>query len=185
MANEPTITVVGNVTADAELRFLPSGVAVCNFTVASTPRVKDGDNWKDGETAFFRVAVWRDMAEHAAESIKRGLRVVVTGRFKVRGYEVEGQQRQSLEIDADEVGVSIRYGTVSYAKVERQQAGQQPPTDPWTTGPGATPQQGAPAGWGAPQQGPPPGWAQPAQQPAAPQQQQGWGPPPDYPAPPY
>lgn len=184
MAGEPQITVVGNATADAELRFLPSGVAVANFTVAATPRVKDGDEWKDGETAFFRVAVWRDMAEHVAESVKRGMRLVVTGRFKVRGYEVEGQQRQSLEIDADEVGIALRYGTATFNKAERAGGGAAPAApDPWATPPPAG------GGWGAPPAppaGPPPGWAQPPAAPPSPAPGPGgWGPPPSYPEPPY
>lgn len=188
MAGEPNITIVGNVTADAELRFIPSGAAVCNFTVASTPRVKNGEAWEDGETVFFRVAVWRDMAEHCAETIKRGMRVVVTGRFKVRGYEVEGQQRQSLEVDADEVGVSLRYGTATFNKAERVQAGAPPAAhDPWATPPPAAP------GWGPPPAAAPPAWAgapagPPAgpPQPAAPAAPAGWGPPPPgYDQPPY
>lgn len=194
MAGEPNITVVGNATADAELRFLPSGVAVCNFTVACTPRVKNGDAWEDGETIFYRCSGWRDMAENMAESIKRGMRVVVTGRFKVRGYEVEGQQRQSLEIDVDEVGASMRYASVSAVKAERQAAGAPPAApDAWATG-GAPP--AAPAGgWGAPPAAAAPTWAG-APQPAAPAPTQappaagppagGWGPPPpQYDAPPY
>lgn len=174
MAGEPVITVVGNATADAELRFLPSGVAVCNFTVACTPRVKNGDNWEDGETIFYRCSGWRDMAENMAESIKRGMRLVVTGRFKVRGYEVEGQQRQSLEIDVDEVGASMRYASVSAVKAERAAAGAPPAADQW-----ATP---APAqqGWGQPPAAPPT-WAGAPAPAVQPQQQQppaGWGPPP-------
>jgi single-strand DNA-binding protein len=190
MAGEPVITVVGNATADAELRFVPSGAAVCNFTVACTPRIKNGEQWEDGETVFYRCTGWRDMAENMAESIKRGMRLVVTGRFKVRGYEVEGQQRQSLEIDVDEVGASMRYASVTAAKVERQAAGAPPATDQWTTQP---PQGG---GWGAPPAAAAPTWAgapapaQPAPQappaqapPAAPP---GWGPPPaGYDQPPY
>lgn len=189
MAGEPVITVVGNATADAELRFLPSGAAVCNFTVACTPRVKDGDQWKDGETVFYRCSGWRDMAENMAESIKRGMRLVVTGRFRVRGYEVEGQQRQSLEIDVDEVGASMRYASVTAVKAERAAAGAPAPAvDPW-----ATPPPGA--GWGPPQQAAAPSWAgapggpppaappaPPAAPPAAPP---GWGPAPTYPEPPY
>ena len=184
MAGEPVITIVGNATADAELKFLPSGVAVANVTVASTPRNKVGDNWEDGETVFYRCAVWRDMAEHVAESVKRGTRVIVTGRFKVRPYEHDGQTRTSLEIDVDEIGITLRFGTATFNKADRQAAGPPAAPDPWATPPPAV------AGWGAPpaQQGPPPGWAQPAappQQPAAPQAPAGWGPPPSYPEPPY
>lgn len=190
MAGEPVITVVGNATADAELRFLPSGAAVCNFTVACTPRVKDGDGWKDGETIFYRCSGWRDMAENMAESIKRGMRLVVTGRFRVRGYEVEGQPRQSLEIDVDEVGASMRYASVTAVKAERQAAGGPPPAaDPWATAP-------AGAGWGPPGTAPAPTWAGAGAPPAAPPAAAppaappaaappGWGPPPSYPEPPY
>lgn len=189
MAGEPNITVVGNATADAELRFLPSGVAVCNFTVACTPRVKNGEQWEDGETVFYRCSGWRDMAENMAESIKRGMRLVVSGRFKVRAYEKDGQQRQSLEIDVDEVGASMRYASVSAVKAERQAAGAPSAPDQWATAP--QPQ----GGWGAPPAAAPPTWAG-APQPAAPQQPApqapapagppgGWGPPPSYPEPPY
>lgn len=108
--NETLLTIVGNVTADPELRFTKSGVAVCNFTVAATPRVKDGDGWKDGEPLFLRCNVWREPAENAAESIKRGTRVVVSGRLKQRSYETSsGEKRSVTELEADEVGVSVRY----------------------------------------------------------------------------
>jgi single-strand DNA-binding protein len=189
MAGEPNITIVGNATGDAELRFIPSGAAVSNFTLACTPRKKVGDNWEDGETVFYRVNVWRDMAEHVAETVKRGMRVIVTGRFTVRGYEKDGQQRQSLEVEADEVGVALRYGTASFNKAERQQAGAPAAPDPWATPPPGA----APAGWGAPppQQAAAPTWAG-APAPAAPPAQAppaappgGWGPPPTYPEPPY
>lgn len=185
MAGEPSITIVGNATADAELRFLPSGVAVSNFTLACTPRKKVGDTWEDGETVFYRVNVWRDMAEHVAETVKRGMRMVVTGRFTVRGYEVEGQKRQSLEVEADEVGVALRYGTATFNKAERQQAGAPAPAapDPW-----ATPPPGA--AWGAPPAAPTwagaPAPAAPPAQPAPPAgPPAGWGPPPSYGEPPY
>lgn len=193
MAGEPNITIVGNATADAELRFIPSGAAVSNFTLACTPRKKVGDSWEDGETVFYRINVWRDMAEHVAETIKRGMRVVVTGRFTVRGYEVEGQQRQSLEVEADEVGVALRYGTASFNKAERRPAGAPAPAhDPWATAPAGAQ---APAGWPAgPPAGAAPAWAgapagPPAAPPAAPPQAPpagaGWGPAPTYPEPPY
>lgn len=186
MAGEPVITVVGNATADAELRFTPSGAAVCNFTVACTPRVKDGDQWKDGETVFYRCSGWRDMAENMAESIKRGMRLIVTGKFRVRGYEVEGQQRQSLEIDVDEVGASMRYHSVTATKVERHAAGGPPPAaDPWSTPPATgwvgPPAPAAPAPTWAGATGPAPA-APPAAPPASPP---GWGPAPSYPEPPY
>jgi single-strand DNA-binding protein len=186
MAGEPPITIVGNATADAELRFIPSGAAVANFTLACTPRKKVGDSWEDGETVFYRVNVWRDMAEHVAETVKRGMRMVVTGRFTVRSYEADGQKRQSLEVEADEVGVALRYGTASFNKAERQQAGQAPAApDPWATPPPAA------GGWGPPPAAAAPTWAgAPAGPPAAappagPPAGGGWGPPPSYPEPPY
>lgn len=186
MAGEPNITIVGNATADAELRFIPSGAAVSNFTLACTPRKKVGDSWEDGDTVFYRVNVWRDMAEHVAETVKRGMRIVVTGRFTVRPYEKDGAMRQSLEVEADEVGVALRYGTASFNKAERVQAGAPPAgPDPWATPPPGQ----APAGWGPPPQQAAPTWAgapapaAPPQQPAAPPA--GWGPPPQYDQPPY
>jgi single-strand DNA-binding protein len=183
MANEPPITIVGNATADAELRFVPSGQAVANFTVAQTPRTKKGDVWEDGETAFFRVSVWRDQAEHVAETIKRGMRVIVTGRLKVRSYEpTDGSgTRTSIEVEADEIGVALRYGTASFNKAERQAAGAPPAgPDPWATPPAAAP------GWGPPPSAAAPTWAG-APAPAAPPQAgppPGWQPP-QYPEPPY
>lgn len=187
MAGEPPITIVGNATADAELRFIPSGSAVSNFTVAVTPRMKDGDGWKDGETTFFRVNVWRDMAEHVAETIKRGMRVVVTGRLKTREYDAtDGSgKRVSIEVEADEVGVALRYGTATFNKAERQAAGAPAAApDPWATAPPAAP------GWGPPPGAAPPTWGgapAPAGPPAAPPAGPpgGWGPPPSYPEPPY
>ena len=105
MAGETVITVVGNLTADPELRFTPSGAAVANFTVASTPRTFDrqSNEWKDGETLFMRCSVWRDAAENVAESLQRGTRVIVTGRLKSRSYETkEGEKRTVIEMDVDE-----------------------------------------------------------------------------------
>lgn len=188
VANEPPITIVGNVTADAELRFIPSGAAVANFTVAQTPRTKQGDQWVDGETMFFRVNVWRDMAEHVAESVKRGMRVVVTGRLKMRSYEHEGSTRQSWEVEAEEVGVALRYGTATFNKAERQAAGAPAPAgDPWATPPaagwGGAPAAPAAPTWAGAPAGPPaaPPAGPPAAPPAAPP---GWGPAPSYPEPP-
>lgn len=187
MANDITMTIVGNLTADPELRFIPSGAAVANFTVAQTPRAfdRDANEWKDGDTIFIRCSVWRDMAENVAESLHKGDRVVVTGRFKVRPYEVEGQQRQSNELEVDEVGAAMRYASVRITKANRQQAqqGQAPAADAWSTPQG---QQSQP--WGG-QQGQPPAWGAPPQQPQGPPQQPqgppqgqpqqgGWGPPP-------
>ena len=127
MANEPIITVVGNLTEDPELRFSPSGAAVANFTVASTPRTKDGDNWVDGETMFVRCAAWRQLGENVAESLQKGLQVVVQGRLKVRSYEKDGVTRTSLEMDVDHVGPSLQFATAKVTRAARGQgAGQSP-----------------------------------------------------------
>jgi single-strand DNA-binding protein len=112
------VSLIGNLTDDPELRFTPNGAAVANFRLAVTPRVKDGDTWKDGETSFFRVNVWRDLAEHAAESLTKGTRVVVLGRLKARSWEDKdsGERRSVVEVEAEEVAPSLRWAT---AKVER------------------------------------------------------------------
>ena len=123
MAGETVITIIGNLTNDPELRFTPSGAAVANFTVASTPRTFDrqSNDWKDGETLFMRCSVWRDAAENVAESLQRGSRVIVTGRLKSRSYETkEGEKRTVVELEVDELGPSLRYAT---AKVNRTQRG--------------------------------------------------------------
>ncbi len=111
MAGDTVITIIGNLTADPELRFTPSGAAVADFTVASTPRTFDrtANEWKDGETLFMRCSVWREQAENVAESLRKGMRVIVSGRLTQRSYETrEGQQRTVVEMQADEVGVSLR-----------------------------------------------------------------------------
>lgn len=177
MTGEPIITVVGNLTADPELRFTPSGAAVANFTVASTPRHFDrqSNEWVDDETLFLRCSIWREAAENVAESLHRGTRVVVTGKLKQRSYDTkEGEKRTTFELDVDEVGPSLRYASAKVTKAERSKPGQQQEQrqqmgDPWATG--GQPQQGG--GWGQ-QQGPPQGG--PATQGGPPQQQQGgWG----------
>ena len=123
MAGETPITLVGNLTADPDLRFTPSGAAVANFTVASTPRTFDRqtNEWKDGDAMFLNCSVWRQAAENVAESLTKGMRVVVSGRLKSRSYETrEGEKRTVFEVDVDEVGPSLRYAT---AKVTRTQGG--------------------------------------------------------------
>ena len=176
MAGETTITVVGNLTADPELRFTPSGAAVANFTVASTPRTFDRqtNEWRDGDAMFLNCAVWRHAAENVAESLQKGMRVVVQGRLKSRQYETrEGEKRTAFEIDVEEVGPSLKYATAKVARTQRsgggdgyggqqgggQGGGQPAGNDPWAT---PAPQQGGqggqqrPAGgqqadpWGAP-----------------------------------
>ena len=123
MAGETNLTVVGNLTADPELRFTPSGAAVANFTVASTPRQFDrqANEWQDQETLFMRCSVWREAAENVAESLSKGTRVIVQGRLKARSYETrEGDRRTSMELDVDEVGPSMKYAT---ARVQRNAKG--------------------------------------------------------------
>ncbi|CAJ1506420.1 single-stranded DNA-binding protein [[Mycobacterium] kokjensenii] len=119
---DTTITVVGNLTADPDLRFTPSGAAVANFTVASTPRVFDRQSgeWKDGDALFLRCNIWREAAENVAESLTRGSRVIVTGRLKQRSFETrEGEKRTVYEVEVDEVGPSLRYATAKINKVSR------------------------------------------------------------------
>jgi single-strand DNA-binding protein len=189
MAGETTITVIGNLVDDPELRFTPSGAPVANFRIASTPRTFDrqSNEWKDGDTLFLSCAVWRQAAENVAESLQRGMRVIVQGRLKSRQYETrEGEKRTVFEIDVEEVGPSLRSATAKVAKTTRsgggggysggggagggggyQQGGQQsaPADDPWAT---PAPQQGG-GGWGgAPQGGQPPAGGQAAGQGGAP-----------------
>ncbi len=126
MAGETVITVVGNLTDDPELRFTPSGAAVANFTVASTPRTFDRqtNEWKDGEALFLRCSVWRQAAENVAESLTRGARVMVSGRLKQRSFETkEGEKRTVIELDVDEVGPSLRYATAKVNKTSRGSGG--------------------------------------------------------------
>jgi single-strand DNA-binding protein len=122
MAGETVITVVGNLTDDPELRFTASGAAVANFTVASTPRFfdKNTNEWKDGDALFLRCSIWRQAAENVAESLTRGARVVVQGRLRQRSYETrEGEKRTVVELEADEVGPSLRYATAKVSKTTR------------------------------------------------------------------
>jgi single-strand DNA-binding protein len=151
MAGETITTVIGNLTADPELRFTQSGAAVASFTVASTPRVFKNGDWIDGEALFLRCNAWRQMAENAAESLSRGTRVIVQGRLKQRSFETrEGEKRTVVELDVDEIGASIKFKQVTVRESERsggqqqqrQQRPQQPPEDPWGTPP-ARPQQQA------------------------------------------
>src|SRR6476659_4248723 len=126
MAGDTVITIIGNLTADPELRFTTSGAAVANFTVASTPRQFDrqSNEWKDGETLFMRCSVWRDAAENVAESCQRGMRVIVSGRLKSRSYETkEGEKRTVVEMDVDEIGPSLRSATAKVNKTQRGGAG--------------------------------------------------------------
>ncbi len=119
MPSENQVTLVGNLTEDPELRYTPNGAAVCKFRIAVNRRIQDGSgNWKDGEASFFSVNCWRGLAENAAESLTRGTRVVVTGRLQYRSWEnQEGEKRSAVEVEADELGPSLKWAT---AKVERQ-----------------------------------------------------------------
>ncbi|MDT7696786.1 MAG: single-strand DNA-binding protein [Pseudonocardiales bacterium] len=149
MAGDTIITVVGNLTADPELRFTPSGAAVANFTVASTPRQfdKQSGEWKDGEALFMRCNIWRQAAENVAETLTRGSRVIVSGRLKQRSYETrEGEKRTVVELEVEEVGPSLRYATAKVNKVSRGSGGGGfggggsaggPSDDPWGSAPAA------------------------------------------------
>jgi single-strand DNA-binding protein len=126
MAGETVITVVGNLVDDPELRFTPSGAAVANFRIASTPRTFDrqSNEWKDGEALFLSCSVWRQAAENVAESLQKGMRVVVQGRLKQRSYETrEGEKRTVVELDVEEVGPSLKYATAKVARTTRQGGG--------------------------------------------------------------
>jgi single-strand DNA-binding protein len=126
VAGDTVITVIGNLTADPELRFTPSGAAVANFTVASTPRMFDRqtNEWKDGEALFLRCNIWREAAENVAESLTRGSRVIVQGRLKQRSFETrEGEKRTVIELEVDEIGPSLRYATAKVNKASRSGGG--------------------------------------------------------------
>jgi single-strand DNA-binding protein len=120
MATDNNVTLIGNLTDDPEIRFTPNGVAVANFRLAVTPRVRQGDQWTDGETSFFRVNCWRALAEHAAESLTKGTRAIVIGRLRMRSWETpEGDRRSVVEVEAEEVAPSLKFAT---ATVERASA---------------------------------------------------------------
>ncbi len=127
MAGETTVTVVGNLTSDPELRFTPAGSAVANFTVASTPRLFDRESgaWRDGDALFLRCSLWREYAENVAESLVRGTRVVVHGRLRQRSYETkEGEKRTVVELEVEEIGPSLRYATAKVTKGSRATGGE-------------------------------------------------------------
>ncbi|OKI16539.1 single-stranded DNA-binding protein [Streptomyces sp. CB03911] len=161
MAGETQITLVGNLVDDPELRFTPSGAAVAKFRVASTPRTfdKQTNEWKDGETLFLTCNVWRQPAENVAESLQKGMRVIVQGRLQQRSYETkEHEKRTVFEVEVDEVGPSLRTATTKVTRANRQagqqgggqqQSRQQAGGDPWGSQGGQAQQQGG--GWGAPQ----------------------------------
>nr|WP_208410322.1 single-stranded DNA-binding protein [Mycolicibacterium fluoranthenivorans] len=161
VAGDTVITVIGNLTADPELRFTPSGAAVANFTVASTPRTFDRqtNEWKDGEALFLRCNIWREAAENVAESLTRGSRVIVSGRLKQRSFETrEGEKRTVVELEVDEIGPSLRYATAKVNKASRgggggggggfgggssQPRSAEPKDDPWGSAPAAGSYSGA------------------------------------------
>lgn len=204
MAGETPITVIGNLTADPELRFTPSGAAVANFTVASTPRTFDRqtNEWKDAETLFMRCSVWREAAENVAESLTRGTRVVVTGRLVSRSWEDKetGQKRSVMEMQVDEVGPSLRYATAKVTKTQRGGGGQGGGSwgggggqqggsgggfggqqdDPWATGGSQGGGQQGGGSWGGGQQAPAQGAPQGGGQAGG-----GWGNAPSYDEPPF
>ncbi len=178
MAGDTIITIVGNLTGDPELRFTPSGAAVANFTIASTPRSFDRqtNEWKDGETLFMRCSVWREAAENVAESLTRGTAVIAQGRLQSRSYETkEGEKRTVVEMQVDEIGPSLRRATAKVTKAQRggggggfsgggggfsgggqgggwggqgSQGGGQQADDPWATGPSGGSGQGGQGGGG-------------------------------------
>jgi single-strand DNA-binding protein len=126
MTGETVITVVGNLTDDPELRFTASGAAVANFSVASTPRTfdKDSNEWKDGDALFLRCSIWRQAAENVAESLTKGMRVVVQGRLRQRSYETrEGEKRTVFELDVEEIGPALKYATAKVTKANRSSGG--------------------------------------------------------------
>jgi single-strand DNA-binding protein len=135
MAGDTLITIIGNLTADPEMRYTPQGLPVARFTVASTPRIfdKQANEWKDGDSLFLSCNAWRQLAENAAESLQRGTRVIVTGRLKQRSYETrEGEKRTVYEIEVDEVGPSLRNATAKVIKAGRTKPAEAPAgDDPW------------------------------------------------------
>ena len=140
MAGETVITVVGNLTADPELRYTQNGLPVANFTIASTPRNFDRqtNEWKDGEALFLRASVWREFAEHVAGSLTKGMRVIAQGRLRQRSYQDrDGNNRTAIELEVDEIGPSLRYATAQVTRAQSSGGGQGRPAqvsdEPWST----------------------------------------------------
>lgn len=136
MAGENPVTLVGNLTADPEIKWTQSGACVVNFTVASTPRFfdKQAGEWRDGEALFMRCTAWRQLAEHVAESLTKGARVITQGRLRQRSFETkEGEKRTVVEMEADEVGPALRYATAKVTKAQRSAGGAAASAqhDPW------------------------------------------------------
>ena len=136
-AGDTTLTITGNLTADPDLRFTGTGTAVAAFTVAASRRVYDQatGTWKDGDTLFLRCSAWRELADHAAETLTKGTRVIVTGRLKQRSYETpEGDKRTVYELDADDVGPSLKWATAKIARTSRDKTPHPADGDPWQAG---------------------------------------------------
>lgn len=155
MAGETVITVIGNLTADPELRFTPSGAAVANFTIASTPRQFDrqSNEWKDGEALFLRCSVWKEAAENVAESLTKGMRVIAQGRLRSRSYDTkEGERRTVMELEVDEIGPSLKYASAKVTRSARGNgegaAGRAPATGGGGGGAWGNPPAGGGGGWG-------------------------------------
>jgi single-strand DNA-binding protein len=121
MATDNTVTLVGNLTDDPELRFTPNGAAVANFRLAVTPRIRQGDTWTDGETSFFRINCWRQLAENATESLSKGARAIVIGRLRMRSWETDaGEKRSVVEVEADEVAPSLKWAVAKPQRGNRE-----------------------------------------------------------------
>ena len=141
MTSDTTLTIIGNRTAAPELKVTPSGAAVANFTIASTPRFFDklSNEWKDGEPLFMRCNIWKEAAENVANSLTKGSRVMATGRLKQRSWEKDGQKHTTVELEVDEIGISLKFGNATFAKKGAkvysnggtQQMGEPPAGDPW------------------------------------------------------
>ncbi|MBS5977732.1 MAG: single-stranded DNA-binding protein [Actinomyces urogenitalis] len=147
MAGETIITLIGNLTADPEMRFTPSGLAVASFTVASTPRTfnRQANEWQDGEALFMRCTIWRDAAEHAAESLRKGMRVIATGRMAQRSYtDRQGIARTVVEMQVDEIGPSLRYAKTDVYRADRAQTGGRTTASQGYTNPDASQTWGTP-----------------------------------------
>ncbi|MCW2092803.1 UNVERIFIED_ORG: single-strand DNA-binding protein [Rhodococcus erythropolis] len=138
MAGDTIITVIGNLTADPELRFTPAGAAVANFTIASTPRTfdKNSNEWKDGDALFLRCNIWKDAAENVAESLTKGMKVIAQGRLKQRSYDTrEGEKRTVIELEVDSIGPDLRNATAKVSKKSGNGGSKAAPKDPWGSAP--------------------------------------------------
>jgi len=162
MSGETTVTVVGNLTDDPDLKITPSGASVASFTIASTPRTFDkaANEWKDGQALFLRCSIWRDAADHVVESLSKGTRVIATGALKQRSYEKDGQKRTVVELDVEEIGPSLKYATAKVTKANR--GGGQGGGNSGGGRPQQNTNSGSQGGWGGGQQS---GWGSPEEAP--------------------